>query len=559
MNTILYPICPTCKYPISILKIYVDFNSDLLIQFNCKCKYRKRTLYFHEYFSELLYYSACHKEHYLIDFPKIRYCFKCNKLLDEYNIEIHLNHTLMYQKNKRLFQICKFHSKKITHFCVECSKGLCDYYRKTIHSSHSIITINDFYNEIKQKIEIFQNDREKFMKKIFVNHKKYMNLKSIDSLNLLYKLYFDCFNSKIGFSDTTLMNNLKILLDIKEISFYPFLIKKPFLNKQLRTYGYFPNISNLIRPFDKNLLSFIYLITILNNDKIAIEYIAPGKHEELMWKKRCIVQIYDKTLINLEKEIEIYGIAEKIFSVYYDNVFLVFGDHMELWDIKGPKMIKSYGEPNEPMSYYDSLRNNPSTVTLFDPKTIFYKYKRNYLCLDLEKDKVIEFKKFYSLSPLKVEKMNNRNIIMICSTFIDIVDWYKKKQIGCLDKYSSKLYLYDYPFIFYPKKYIITAAEEVKTSNFYLECWDEVTLQRKYFTKFFTTIGDIHKLSQKEILISSEFYKFFCRFNVDIGQVTQIFKFFDHPKTPKGFSIFNDTLFILEEQVIYCEKIPTLR
>ena len=556
MNTIIYPICCTCRHPLLILKIYVDYNSELLIHFNCKCKYNKRTLYFHEYYSELLYYNGCHEAYY-IGYPLISYCYQCTILLDQFTLPYHLNHTLMYHKNKKLFKNCKFHRKKITNFCINCSKGLCDYYRKTIHSTHSIISIKDFYNEVKQKIEIFQKNREKFMKKLFVNNKKHMNLKCINSLNLLYKLYFDCFDSKIGYGDTTLMNNIKNLLDMKEIYFYPFLIKKPFLNKPVHfhAHGNFPIVSNLMETFFKNPI--ILLVTMLNNNKIAIEYLTL-EIDQVTSKKRCVIQIYDNTLIKLEKEIEIFGIVEEMYSVYNENVLLIFEEDMELWDFNIPRKVKSY---KESLSIYGYSKSLVEPVTLFDSKTIFYKFSEEYLHLDLEKNEIIHFNQygFFTCTIANIVKMNNRNIMLIHHDYIEIVDWYKKKELGCFRVYGRKRHNFFYPFIFYPKKYIITAIRDYDTLDCFIICWNEMTLKQKYLTKLSTrNVSNIYKLNQKEILIVSDHYTSYCRFDVDSGQVTEIFKFYSRNKMV-GSSFFNDTLFILEENAIYYEKIPKFR
>ena len=231
MNYIAYPICIECKHPILLSRIYVNWYSSLMIQYTCKCKCSTRTLDFNEYLSELLYYENCHSQVDSLGYLIIGYCFQCNKKLNEFCIPNHQNHTLMHKKYKRILQNCRFHGKKINYFCINCSKGLCSHYRKTIHSCHTIMHLKDFYNDIKLKVDNFQKNYDEYFNQLLNKNPKYKNKNLISSLKMLFKLFIDCFNSKIGIADAILINNVRTLFNIKSIELYPFLIKKPVLNR----------------------------------------------------------------------------------------------------------------------------------------------------------------------------------------------------------------------------------------------------------------------------------------------------------------------------------------
>lgn len=293
----------------------------------------------------------------------------------------------------------------------------------------------------------------------------------------------------------------------------------------------------------------------MKNDKIAIEY------TEITIQKGSkgigsFIQIYDKQLTKLEKEFVISGFAIDLIPVQNDKALIVYENNIELWDFSVPKMIKSY--KNILLNYGD-LKNQDKVQNflLYDSKTLFYPYFKDYLHFDLNKEKITKFSEYGFYDGIQnVTKTNTKKIVVVYNTYIDIINWNTKKREKTILFYPQ--YLFFVPLFIYPKRYIFAAVKEKESCRDFLFCWDEVTLKKKYLTKFYCRVDEIYELNQNEVLVVYKSRTSYCRVNLDNGQVTQIFKFCNKVFLA-GAEFFNNTFFIIEENRVLLTKIPKLR
>ena len=187
-NNNFFPICLNDSYhplnfDVEVLKI--NFKSEITL----KCKGQPNNISLKEYFEKIkdIKMRKCQNLHYNEEKEAEFYCFKTGQYFCQncYNILIRTNFNKSNFINiKDLPYFCLRHNKKLTIYCSDCEKNLCEICYKEFHDSHdkAKITqdeITNARNIIKEKMINLQKMKE-FYEMIKSAYECHMN-------NIIYK------------------------------------------------------------------------------------------------------------------------------------------------------------------------------------------------------------------------------------------------------------------------------------------------------------------------------------------------------------------------------------
>ena len=168
-NNNFFPICLNDSYhplnfDVEVLKI--NFKSEITL----KCKGQPNNISLKEYFEKIkdIKERKCQNLHYNEEKEAEFYCFKTGQYFCQncYNILIRTNFNKSNFINiKDLPNFCLRHNKKLTIYCSDCEKNLCEICYKEFHDSHdkAKITndeITNARNIIKEKMINLQKMKE---------------------------------------------------------------------------------------------------------------------------------------------------------------------------------------------------------------------------------------------------------------------------------------------------------------------------------------------------------------------------------------------------------------
>ena len=177
-NSIPKIICPLCKenQPL-LLRIKKDYiNRSFFILFSCKCSNTPQEISLNKYYE-------------ILSSNKIKSNFKCFKHLEKEAVEYCENcqkffcnvcqiyHKDLINGHKRIpvkyLNICKKHmnGNKINSYCEKCKKELCSICDLNNHNQHNIISIQDYWNKVKDKLQF--NSTQELERKLNNEKKKF--------------------------------------------------------------------------------------------------------------------------------------------------------------------------------------------------------------------------------------------------------------------------------------------------------------------------------------------------------------------------------------------------
>ena len=190
-NSIPKIICPLCKEnePL-LLRIKKDYiNRSFFILFSCKCSNTPQEISLNKYYE-------------ILSSNKIKSNFKCFKHLEKEAVEYCENcqkffcnvcqiyHKDLINGHKRIpvkyLNICKKHmnGNKINSYCEKCKKELCSICDLNNHNQHNIISIQDYWNKVKDKLQF--NSTQELERKLNNEKKNFENV----IINSLEKITF---------------------------------------------------------------------------------------------------------------------------------------------------------------------------------------------------------------------------------------------------------------------------------------------------------------------------------------------------------------------------------